>query len=144
MGDRRESGIVAGSLFFFYQRSAMTRDDQETVTLNDPTAWQETAMPATASVDPVPPDPRVRVSQDDLMAAVHGGVITGAQAKALWLRWSDPGQAAAQAHSPGPRALPEPAAVAPAAAGSGRGTVVTAVLVVVAAAAGWVLHSLVR
>ena len=28
--------------------------------------------------------------------------------------------------------------------GSGRGTVVTAVLVVVAAAAGWVLHSLVR
>ena len=69
MGGRRESGIVAGSLFFF-MRFAMTRDDQETVTLNDPTAWQETAMPATASVDPVPPDPRVRVSQDDLMAAV--------------------------------------------------------------------------
>ena len=141
MGDRRESGIVADSLFFFYQRSAMTRDDQETVTLNDPTAWQETAMPATASVDP---DPRVRVSQDDLMAAVHGGVITGVQAKALWLRWSDPGQAAAQAHSPGPRALPEPVAAQQPAPGSGRGTVVTAVLVVVAAAAGWVLHSLMR
>jgi hypothetical protein len=119
----------------------MTRDDQETVTLNDPTAWQETAMPATASVDP---DPRVRVSQDDLMAAVHGGVITGVQAKALWLRWSDPGQAAAQANSPGPRALPEPAAVAPAAAGSGRGTLVTAVLVVLAAAAGWALRGLMR
>ena len=142
MGDRRESGIVADSLFFFYQRSAMTRDDQETVTLNDPTAWQETAMPATASVDPVPPDPRVRVSQDDLMAAVHGGVITGAQAKALWLRWSDPGQAAAQ--GPGQRAMPEPVAAEQPAPGSGRGTVVTAVLVVVAAAAGWVLHSLVR
>ena len=142
MGDRRESGIVADSLFFFYQRSAMTRDDQETVTLNDPTAWQETAMPATASVDPVPPDPRVRVSQDDLMAAVHGGVITGAQATALWLRWSDPGQAAAQ--GPGQRAMPEPVAAEQPAPGSGRGTVVTAVLVVVAAAAGWVLHSLMR
>ena len=138
MGGRRESGIVAGSLFFF-MRFAMTRDDQETVTLNDPTAWQETAMPATASVDP---DPRVRVSQDDLMAAVHGGVIIGAQAKALWLRWSDPGQAAAQ--GPGQRAMPEPVAAEQPAPGSGRGTVVTAVLVVVAAAAGWVLHSLMR
>ena len=66
----------------------MTRDIQETVTLNDPTAWQETALPAAA----VDPNPRVRVSQEDLMAAVHGGVITGAQARALWLRWSDPGQ----------------------------------------------------
>jgi len=123
----------------------MTRDDQETVTLNDPTAWQETAMPAVASVDP---DPRVRVSQDDLMAAVHGGVITGVQAKALWLRWSDPGQAAAQASSPGPRTLPEPAAAAQPASGpgsgSGRGAIVTLVLVVVAAVAGWVLRGLMR
>ena len=118
----------------------MTRENQETVTLNDPTAWQETAMPAAAaSADP---DPRARVSQDDLMAAVHGGVITGAQAKALWLRWSDPGQAAAQA--PGARPQPEPPAAQQPAPGSGRGTVVTAVLVVVAAAAGWVLHSLMR
>lgn len=119
----------------------MTRDNQETVTLNDPTAWQETAMPAAASVDP---DPRVRVSQDDLMAAVHGGVITGVQAKALWLRWSDPGQAAAQASSPGPRTLPEPAAAEQPAPGSGRGAIVTLVLVVVAAVAGWVLRGLMR
>lgn len=118
----------------------MTRDDQETVTLNDPTAWQETAMPAAASVDP---DPRVRVSQDDLMAAVHGGVITGVQAKALWLRWSDPGQAAAQASSPGPRAMPEAAPAQPA-PGSGRGTLVTVVLVVVATVAGWLLRGLMR
>ncbi len=118
----------------------MTRDNQETVTLNDPTAWQETAMPAAASVDP---DPRVRVSQDDLMAAVHGGVITGVQAKALWLRWSDPGQAAARASGPGPRAMPEAAPAQPA-PGSGRGTLVTVVLVVVAAVAGWVLRGLMR
>ena len=65
-----------------------------------------------------------------------------AEAKALWLRWSDPGQAAAQ--GPGQRAMPEPVAAEQPAPGSGRGTVVTAVLVVVAAAAGWVLHSLMR
>ena len=117
----------------------MTRDNPETVTLNDPTAWQETAMPAAASVDP---DPRVRVSQDDLMAAVHGGVVTGAQAKALWLRWSDPGQAAAQASNPGPRSLPESPVSAQPASGSGPGAVVTLVLVVAAAVAGWVLRGL--
>ncbi len=115
----------------------MARDNQETVTLNDPTAWQETAMPAAAAVEP---DPRIRVSQDDLMAAVHGGVITGVQAKALWLRWSNPGQAA----SPGPRTLPEPVAAVQPASGSGHGTLVTVVLVVVAAVAGWVLRGLMR
>jgi hypothetical protein len=117
----------------------MTRDIQETVTLNDPTAWQETALPAAA----VDPNPRVRVSQEDLMAAVHGGVITGVQARALWLRWSDPGQAAAEAAGPGQRAMPEHAPAEPA-AGSGRGVIVTLVLVVLAAAAGWVLRGLMR
>ncbi len=117
----------------------MTRDNQETVTLNDPTAWQETALPAAA----VDPNPRVRVSQEDLMAAVHGGVITGVQARALWLRWSDPGQAAAEAAGPGQRAMPEHAPAEPA-AGSGRGVIVTLVLVVLAAAVGWVLRGLMR
>jgi hypothetical protein len=47
----------------------MTRDNPETVAVTDPTAWQETAMPAAE----VEANPRVRVSQEDLMAAVHGG-----------------------------------------------------------------------
>ena len=116
----------------------MTRDNPETVAVTDPTAWQETAMPAAE----VEANPRVRVSQEDMMAAVHGGVITGMQAKALWLRWSNPGQAAARASGPGQRTMPE--AGAEPASSSGISPVVTVVLVLVAAAAAWVLRGVFR
>ncbi len=111
----------------------MTRDTPETVARTGASAWQETALPAT-----VEEHPAVRVSREDLQAAVHGGVITGPQAKALWLRWSNPGQAAARASGPGQRAMPETAAKP--AGGSGLSGAVTALLVVVAAVAAWLLR----
>jgi len=114
----------------------MKPDNPETVAMTDATAWQETAMPVHGEVTPT-----VRVGREDLEAAVHGGVITGAQAKALWLRWSDPGQAA-RASGPGQRAMPE-AAEEPA-GGGGRGALTTVVLVIIAAAAAWVLRGVLR
>lgn len=69
--------------------------------MTDATAWQETAMPVGVEATPT-----VRVGREDLEAAVHGGVITGAQAKALWLRWSNPGQAA-RATGPGSGQCPK-------------------------------------
>ncbi len=114
----------------------MTRDNPETVAMTDATAWQETAMPVGGEATPT-----VRVGREDLEAAVHGGVITGAQAKALWLRWSNPGQAA-RATGPGQRAMPE-AAEEPSGSG-GRGALTTVVLVIAAAAAAWVLRGVLR
>jgi len=51
-------------------------------------------------------DLRITVSQADLQAAVHDGLITGSQSVALWARWRAQGRAPASAPAglaPGPR-----------------------------------------
>jgi hypothetical protein len=81
----------------------MKPDNPETMTLDEPTVWQETALhggSASASAR------TVQIGRADLEAAVHGGVITTRQAMALWLRWSDPGKAASMASGPGQRPMP--------------------------------------
>lgn len=79
----------------------MNKDNPETMTLDEPTVWQETALHGESA------DARtVRVGRADLEAAVHGGVINTRQAKALWMRWSDPGMAASLVSGPGPRPMP--------------------------------------
>ena len=79
----------------------MNKDNPETMTLDEPTVWQETTLHGESA------DARtVQVGRADLEAAVHGGVITTRQAMALWLRWSDPGKAASLSSGPGPRPMP--------------------------------------
>ena len=116
----------------------MTRDNPETMAMIDSTAWHETALPAAVETSP-----SVRVRREDLEAAVHGGVLTSAQAQALWLRLSNPGQAAARASGPGQRAMPEPLAVVPEGS-SGHGALVTLLLALAAALAAWFLRGLLR
>lgn len=81
----------------------MSKDRAETMMLDESTVWAETAMQGARA-----PLRTVTVGLADLESAVHGGVISGAQAKALWTRLTDPALAAAQASSPGQRPLPFP------------------------------------
>jgi hypothetical protein len=68
---------------------------------------------------------------------VHGGVISAAQSKALWMRLTDPALAAAQASSPRPRPLASPS---PEAAGARTSPVAMfAVGMGVAAVGAWLL-----
>ncbi len=76
----------------------MSNEAPDTSPLNDPTRWQQTSLQG-----PSAPTRTVPVARGDLDAAVHGGVITQAQAQALWLRWTDPALAASLAGSRGPR-----------------------------------------
>jgi len=96
------------------QVNPMPNDTPDTSPLNDPTRWQETTLQGPTG--PAAPPRVVTVNRGDLDAAVHGGVITQAQAKALWLRWTDPALAASLAAAPGGRAAagaaPLPAAPA--------------------------------
>lgn len=83
----------------------MTKDNPETMSLAEPTVWQETAMQGGST-----PPRTVMIGRADLESAVHGGVLTTSQAKALWLRWTDPGLAASLSSGPGQRMTPLPEA----------------------------------
>ena len=76
----------------------MTQENQESTTTSSPTSWKETTVQGQHKAER-----RVQVSRADLVAAVHGGVITKAQARALWLRWADPALAASMTAAPSDR-----------------------------------------
>ena len=92
----------------------MSHEAPDTSPLNDPTRWQETSLQG-----PTTPARKISVGEGDLDAAVHGGVITQAQAKALWMRWTDPALAASLAGMPGSRSGAHARTTAPAHHGPG-------------------------
>ena len=84
----------------------MNQETQDTDPMGERTTWQETALQGGNAPAIKVQVSKVQVSRADLEEAVHGGVITKAQAQALWLRWADPALAASLSSAPGQRQRP--------------------------------------